>query len=86
MGAYAAREYKDEKLAEKIWKELIGALPQGGFDKRTVKYYNNDKLGEIVHISTNFAAQWCLNTIMCLELIKEYIPGSLKEYNNKKEI
>ena len=86
MGAYAAKEYKDENLAYKVWKELIGALPQGGFDKKMVKYYNNDKLEEIVHISTNFASQWCLNTIVCLELIKEYIPKSLKEHNNEKEI
>ena len=29
-------------------------------------------------ISTNYVSQWCLNVIVCLDLIREYLP-SLEE-------
>lgn len=79
MGAYAARYYKNKELANKIWNILKDELSRGsqgkGFEPDIVSdYVNTEQLYEIPWLSTNFTAQWCLNVIMCLELIKDYIP------------
>jgi len=76
LGAYAAKYKKDKKLAEKMWDILfndLGGLK--GFEAGNVEnYFNNKSLKEIPWISTNFTAQWCLNTIMALDFIREYLP------------
>ena len=40
---------------------------------------NRAVLEEIPWISTNFAAQWCLNVIICLTFIRDALPPTLKE-------
>lgn len=84
MVAYAAKETKNEKLAYKVWQTLIHSLAgkdkNDGFDKEVVKYFNNEKLEEMFWISTNFTAQWCLNTIVALELTKEYMLDNKEDY------
>lgn len=84
LSAYAAREAKDEKLAYKVWQVLVHSLAgqekDEGFDEKTVKYYNNESLREMFWISTNFVAQWCLNTIIALEYTKDYMKNSKFDY------
>lgn len=85
MVAFAARETKNEKLAYQVWQVLIHSLAgknkDEGFDKEVIKgYFNNDALDEMFWISTNFTAQWCLNTIVCLELTKDYIKDNKEDY------
>ena len=85
MVAFAARETKNEKLAYQVWQVLIHSLAgknkDEGFDKEVIKgYFNNDALDEMFWISTNFTAQWCLNTIVCLELTKDYIKENKEDY------
>jgi hypothetical protein len=42
-------------------------------------------LEEIPWISTNFAAQWCLNVITSLEFIREDLPETLDEAQSLAE-
>lgn len=82
--AYAARETGDEKLAYQVWQVLVHSLAgkdkKDNFDINIVKdYFNTETLKEMFWISTNFTAQWCLNTIVALELTKDYIPKTLEE-------
>lgn len=84
LAAYAARESKNEKLAYQVWQVLIhslaGANKDEGFDEETVEYYNNKELREMFWISTNFTAQWCLNTIIALEYTKNSMKETKEEY------
>lgn len=84
MVAYAANETHDEHLAYQVWQVLIHSLAgkdkNEGFDKEVINYFNNNKLDEMFWISTNFTAQWCLNTIICLELTKDYMLKTKDEY------
>jgi hypothetical protein len=70
MVAYAAAKKKDSALAEKAWNLLLNeeisemVLP---IKEQKVKAWRN--LTEIPSITTNTTSQWCLNTIMALELI-----------------
>ncbi len=84
MVAYAARETGNEKLAYQVWQVLIHSLAgkdkNEGFDKEVICGFNNDKLDEMFWISTNFTAQWCLNTIVCLELTKDYMLKNKEDY------
>ncbi len=84
LAAFAARETKDEKLAYQVWQVLVHSLAgkdkNEGFDEETVHYYNNLQLREMFWISTNFAAQWCLNTIISLEYTKDYIKDTIDSY------
>lgn len=69
MAAYAAVYYHDEKLAEKIW-DIVHQDVANKF--RTVRVPDGDyvnSVAEIPNLSTNEAAQWCINVIQCLELI-----------------
>ncbi len=84
MGAYGARYLKDKKLAERTWRHLLHALiSEGnheGFKTDRIPNKGNQKeLVEIPWISTNFTAQWCLNVIVVLEFIREYLPQTLEE-------
>ena len=85
MAAYAARETKDKDLAYKVWQVLVHSLAgkdkDEGFDIETIKgYYNSPEIEEMFWISTNFTAQWCLNTIVALELTKDYLENSKDDY------
>ncbi len=82
---YAAKETDNKKLGYQVWQVLIHSLAgkdkNEGFDKEVIKgYFNNDELDEMFWISTNFTAQWCLNTIVALELTKDYILDTKEEY------
>jgi hypothetical protein len=84
LAAYAARESGNEKLAYQVWQVLIhslaGANKDEGFDEEIVSCYNNKELREMFWISTNFTAQWCLNTIIALEYTKDYMKNTKDEY------
>lgn len=84
MGAYGAHYLKDNALAVKTWQILLQALLHNGdhegFQTRILENLGNRReLTEIPWISTNFTAQWCLNVIVVLEFIREYLPGSPEE-------
>lgn len=82
IGAYAAFFTKDESLAKTVWKNLLNALikigDEAGFTP--VCYATDDQKKahmEIVWIKTNFAAQWGLNTITTLELLRDALPDTM---------
>lgn len=81
VGAYAAQYYDDKLLAQKVWQVLIGALleekGENGFEIEWTAGISKETMQEIPFISTNFASQWCLNAIFCLEMIKEALPKQL---------
>ena len=85
LAGYAAREAKDEKLAYQVWQVLIHSLAgkdkTDTFDKEIIKdYFNNKELDEMFWISTNFTAQWCLETIVALEFTKDYMKENKEDY------
>lgn len=82
MAAYGANYYKDKELATKVWKSLFDIMKtigekEGFVVSNVEKYINSKKLQEIPWISTNFTSQWCLNIIVTLELIKEFLPDNI---------
>ncbi len=84
MAAYAAHYYKDEHLAYQVWQVLVHSLAgkdkSEGFDSNQVeRTFNYEDLTEMFWISTNFTAQWCLNTIVALELTKDMMPETKEE-------
>ncbi len=76
MVAYAAAKKKDPNLAETAWNLLLDneisemCLP---IERKKVKSWRT--LTEVSDITTNTTSQWCLNTIIALELIGEYLPN-----------
>ncbi len=83
MGAYGAAYRKDRVLAERTWRTLLETLiferDLNGFAHDELADCGNCKvLREIPWISTNFAAQFCLNVIMALEFIRESLPATLE--------
>lgn len=84
MGAYAAKYLGDAELAKRTWRQLLFTILKerdvSGFSCiELVGQGNQERLREIPWISTNFVAQFCLNTIMALEWIKDSLPATLKE-------
>lgn len=84
MGAYGAAYFKDSKLAKTTWRILLGAILSeydgSGFSYHSIKdVANQEILREIPWISTNFVSQWCLNVIMALEFIREFLPKDMEE-------
>lgn len=84
LGAYGAKYKKDRQLAMKTWEILLQTLiydgNQEGFQTIEQKNCGNREiLTEIPWISTNFAAQWCLNVIMALEFIREALPRTMED-------
>ncbi len=82
IGAYAAFFTKDKSLAKTVWKNLLNALikigDEAGFTP--VCYATDDQKKahmEILWIKTNFAAQWGLNTITTLELLRDALPDTM---------
>lgn len=84
MGAYGAKYLKDDVLAMRTWKillyTLMGEHDHSGFQSvEAAEMGNRSSLKEIPWISTNFAAQFCLNVIMVLDFIREKLPATLAE-------
>ena len=77
MGAFGAKYYGDKELARTVWDSLRTALSKEGktggdagsdFVSHKVNFATGE-IDEIPWISTNVASQFCLNAIVCLELI-----------------
>lgn len=84
MMAWAARYYNDPELAKEAWRNLLDSRITGmplPISKSIEKVTIWKNVEEIPWISTNCASQWCLNTILCLELIPEYLGEILRELN-----
>lgn len=84
IGAYAAAYYKDDRLAEQVWKELFKAIftenDRSGFAWiQTPDCGNQESLREIPWVSTNFVAQFGLNVIFVLDFIRDKMPKTLAE-------
>ncbi len=84
LGAYAAAALEDKELAARVWKVILGAVMggegQNGFERISVQDQGNREfLKEIPWISTNFTAQFCLNVIMCLDFIRQWLPTTMEE-------
>lgn len=77
--AFAASYFHDRKLGEKVWDILLSALPQEVQDsyfrvKPKLDQGNQKVLMEIPGVSTNVFAQWCLNTIVALDFVRDCLP------------
>ena len=73
MCAYSAKRRGDEALAGRVWAILREDIREFGFaPKPLVSQPSAFAVQEQPHISTNFVAQWCLNVILCLDLIAAY--------------
>mgnify|MGYP000096604752 CR=1 FL=1 len=84
LGAYGAMYGKNVWLADRTWQILLQTMiHEGNHDGFQIQYLkdcgNQAKLAEIPWISTNFAAQWCLNVIMVLEFIRDALPQTMKQ-------
>ncbi len=84
MGAYGGAYFKDDKLARTTWRILLQGIllenDRAGFSYHSMKNAGNQEtLREIPWISTNFVSQWCLNVIMALEFIREFLPKNMEE-------
>ncbi len=83
IGAFGAYYYKDKELAKKIWSVLKASLAQNGskaksgsdFESSKISYVNNPELEELKWVTTNVTSQYCLNSIVCLDLIPDGIEG-----------
>ncbi len=85
LAAYAAKEKSNDRLAYKTWQVLIYSLTNktrvDNFDADKVKnYFNTKSLNELFWISTNFTAQWCMNTIVVLDLIGDKMLDKESDY------
>ncbi|WP_338789451.1 hypothetical protein [Metabacillus sp. FJAT-53654] len=84
MVAFAAAKKKDPSLAKKAWKLLLDEeisemkLP---IEEKEVNAWRH--LTEVSTITTNTTSQWCLNTIIALELIGEYLSSDQVLSNNE---
>ncbi len=83
IAAYAGMELGEDWLKNKVWQVLLSSLMtennKDGFVSRITKDAGNkESLCEIPWISTNFVAQWCLNTIMALDMVRDALPKTLK--------
>ena len=74
MCAFSAKQRGDAALAKRVWQILRQDMEQFDFSPRQLTEQPSAFVTrEQPHISTNFVAQWCLNTIMCLDLIGSYL-------------
>ena len=76
IGAYGAVRLNDPVLAERVWNTLLDAQykvcdPEGFVVRPVEDAGNNSELAEIPWISTNHAAQFCLNAIMVMEFLTD---------------
>lgn len=84
VAAYGAWYLKDDVLAERTWRILLQTLlrednADGFATVQLSETGNRELLTEIPWISTNFTAQFCLNTIMVLDFIRDKLPATLPE-------
>lgn len=85
-GDVIGRDAKKEAgaCALRAWISLLSSLLSEnnaeGFKSVNIENAGNHQvLSEIPWITTNFTAQWCLNVIIALDLIREDLPGTLDE-------
>lgn len=88
VAAYGARRLADRELGEKTWRILLETLLKAdeadGFKVSRLKNKGNQAcLREIPWISTNFAAQFGLNLICALDLIREDLPATVEEMQRR---
>jgi hypothetical protein len=85
MVAYAAAKKKSPSLAEKAWRLLLDheasqmKLPIVDREVHTWR-----KINEVPDITTNVTTQWCLNSIIALELIGDYLSEDYFRMENNK--
>lgn len=84
MAAYGAWFFSDEALAKKTVQVLLRAMITGRDCAGFAPVYSSGcgnlrELPEIRWISTNFAAQWCLNAIVAPDFVRDFIPETLEE-------
>lgn len=74
MVAYAAAKKKDVSLAKTAWNLLLNEeISHMVLPIKEKEVYTWRMLKEIPSITTNTTSQWCLNTIVALELIGDYL-------------
>lgn len=84
---YAANFYQDETLAALAWEILLKEEKSGvplPMEKTEQEAITWKKVTELPWISTNVASQWCLNVILCLEFIREYLPKTIDKMEEEK--
>lgn len=72
MMAYGAWYYRDEELAAKVWEILLSDAEDGldvPFAESLKQAHTWQPVREFPRLSTNWASQWSLNVMLCLELI-----------------
>lgn len=77
LTAYAAWKLKDEKLAQRAWKEFLADRRYGPQALRAQRVDGPAVLrpvDEVPWVSTNDAAQWSLAAIQTLALVGEHLP------------
>ncbi|MGT2784247.1 exo-rhamnogalacturonan lyase family protein [Streptococcus merionis] len=77
MMAYAASHYQNRQLAQIAWKYLLDPELSGvpSDPKKTLQTVSTlEHLEEMPWVTTNVVSQWCLNIIICLELIGDDLP------------
>lgn len=90
MAAYGAERLEDRALALQTIGYVFRAMILGDDTEGFTPSLRADSgslhtLREIPWISTNFTAQWCLNVIMILDFVKEYIPETMAEIRQMLE-
>lgn len=74
MAAFSAKHTGNKMLAAKVWDILYEEMRQFEFEPVLLEHQPSVFVdSEQKSISTNFIAQWCLNTIMCLDLIGDML-------------
>lgn len=81
IAAYASRRSEDPALARQAWTILLKDAGMGDLKLASDRISVPEdayirELHEIPWISTNTASQWCLNAIVCLELIGDSLVDS----------
>lgn len=84
IAAYSAMRNKDQALARQAWQILLQDLTGDALRKAAYASGSGKIYYEIPGITTNVTAQCCLNSIMCLEFIREYLPEAFKEAGNEQ--
>jgi len=77
MMAYAAKHYNDETLAKKTWEYLSEPEKSGvpiPIQDTLREVVTWQKIKEMPWVTTNCVSQWCINVMLCMELIGEYMP------------
>ena len=89
LTAYAAKYKQDQDLAEKAWNLLLN--PKYSHTPLPIKVneiHSWKRLREVPWITTNTISQWCLNMMVCLELLKDMPPSKQwqESINSQKAI